>query len=243
MDKARTAAKAAAASDVGAPAAAAGRPMRACALCGSTRRTDAGTGPLQTCARCRKVYYCCLRHHCDHWGVHKAACPRPPPKPEDADDGPATSAGGGGGGAASAGGDGGPKAHASPAGAPSAPSAVAAPGPRVAGPNRQPAAPATASIPAGLGRAAATAGGPSDVDLQPPAPDANAPKKPLGPYMHFTKETRAGILAKNPAASWGEVRPSPPPPLLPALEGAHFPAFLNSRAALRPITQALASAR
>ena len=59
--------------------------MRACNLCGSTRRTDAGIGPLQTCARCRKVYYCCLRHHVDHWGVHKASCPRPPPEPDEDD--------------------------------------------------------------------------------------------------------------------------------------------------------------
>ena len=72
----------AAAPDAGAPAAASGRPLRACNLCGSTRRTDAGIGPLQTCARCRKVYYCCPRHHVDHWGVHKASCPRPlPPAP------------------------------------------------------------------------------------------------------------------------------------------------------------------
>ena len=62
---------------------------RACALCGSTQRTDYGAGgPLQTCARCKRVFYCCLKHHCDHWIVHRASCPCYPD--------PVTEEGGGG---------------------------------------------------------------------------------------------------------------------------------------------------
>ena len=48
-------------------------PRLACAGCGAPQRDD-GAAPMQRCAACAQVAYCCRACQVRHWPAHKAAC-------------------------------------------------------------------------------------------------------------------------------------------------------------------------